>query len=275
MNKSKKQNNVVLKTKAPPYKTGEVYENFMGRWSALLANEFTKLLPIKPGSQVLDVGSGTGSLAYAIINNFEVGKVVGIDPSVILLEHANKNNKYHHLSFIEGVGQDLPFEHNEFDASIALLSLHNVPNPADAVKEMLRVTKSGGIIAACEWDFLQGMQMFRVIWDSLFIANPETAESDTKNIKLGAKGQLIECWKGLGIKNCQLYKIDIPLTFTDFDDFYQPMLSNASATGATIKSLTSSEYIIFKKNLLNRLYKDKIGGPFTLNARAWAVSGIV
>src|SRR5262245_54987744 len=51
------------------FSEAEAYERFMGRWSRRLAPPFTKFAGLKDGGRVLDVGSGTGSLALAVINN--------------------------------------------------------------------------------------------------------------------------------------------------------------------------------------------------------------
>src|SRR4051794_28821631 len=57
------------------------YERFMGRWSRLLAQGYIAFAGVKNGDRVLDVGTGTGSLAAAIETTMISGEIVGIDPS--------------------------------------------------------------------------------------------------------------------------------------------------------------------------------------------------
>jgi tRNA1(Val) A37 N6-methylase TrmN6 len=59
----------------------EAYERFMGRWSRLAAPLLVEFADIADTGQVLDVGSGTGSLAFAIAKSKSQCRVLGIDPS--------------------------------------------------------------------------------------------------------------------------------------------------------------------------------------------------
>src|SRR5436190_24199134 len=57
------------------------YERFMGRWSRLLAPGYIAFAGIRNGDRVLDVGTGTGSVALAIEAAMPKSEFVGIDPS--------------------------------------------------------------------------------------------------------------------------------------------------------------------------------------------------
>ena len=57
------------------------YERFMGRWSRLLAPPFIAFAGLKNGDRVLDVGTGTGSLAAAVEASMSASEIVGVDPS--------------------------------------------------------------------------------------------------------------------------------------------------------------------------------------------------
>src|SRR3954451_1630526 len=70
------------------FSEAEAYERFMGRWSGRLAPPFMKFAGLKDGDQVLDVGSGTGSLALAVLRGAPASRVVGIDPSPAYVAHA-------------------------------------------------------------------------------------------------------------------------------------------------------------------------------------------
>jgi len=78
----------------------EAYDRFMGRWSRLVAPVLLDFADVPDAGRVLDVGSGTGSLAFAIADRKSRCNVVGIDPSK---EYASLNRSYRfHYSGILG-----------------------------------------------------------------------------------------------------------------------------------------------------------------------------
>lgn len=103
------------------------------------------------GSRILDVATGTGKQAFAF------GKkgydVIGIDLSEDMLKVAIKKNKYENVKFEVADATNMPFEDNHFDASAVSLALHDMPlNIREKVlKEMVRVTKSKGIVTIIDY----------------------------------------------------------------------------------------------------------------------------
>jgi ubiquinone/menaquinone biosynthesis C-methylase UbiE len=73
------------------FEAAEAYERDMGRWSKRLAPLFVEFVGIDKGDRVLDVGCGTGSLAWTIVKTTAAGKIVGIDPSAGFLDYARSH----------------------------------------------------------------------------------------------------------------------------------------------------------------------------------------
>jgi SAM-dependent methyltransferase len=93
--------------------------------------------------RALDVGTGTGMLAFALAPL--VHEVVGIDLVPEMLAHARAAGAgYPNVSFHEGSALALPFADGEFDLSVTSRTIHHVPHPEVAVAEMTRVTRIGG-----------------------------------------------------------------------------------------------------------------------------------
>ncbi|MGH7678389.1 MAG: class I SAM-dependent methyltransferase [Gemmatimonadaceae bacterium] len=104
---------------------------------------------LKAGESVLDVGSGTGTLA--IVAKRQVGPtgvVHGVEPSPAMLARARHKAGKAGLDvrFVEGVAESLPFADARFDAVLSTVMLHHLGSAARpvAVAEMRRVLKPGG-----------------------------------------------------------------------------------------------------------------------------------
>ena len=102
---------------------------------------------VEPGGEerVLDAGTGTGALAFALAPL--VAEVVGVDLVPELLDEARKRaGEFPNVSFVEGDVTKLPSDLGEFDLSGSLRTLHHVRRPELAVSELARVTRFGGRI---------------------------------------------------------------------------------------------------------------------------------
>ena len=66
----------------------DAYERFMGRWSRRLAPLLVTFASVRDGDSVLDVGSGTGALAFAIVEAVPSARVTGVDPSGAYVRYA-------------------------------------------------------------------------------------------------------------------------------------------------------------------------------------------
>lgn len=74
------------------------YEQSMGRWSRRLAPLLIQFANVKDGGRILDVGCGTGSLAFAFTETFPSSSITAIDYSQAYVDHARSkadNRKVH------------------------------------------------------------------------------------------------------------------------------------------------------------------------------------
>jgi ubiquinone/menaquinone biosynthesis C-methylase UbiE len=177
----------------------EAYEQFMGRWSRKLALPFVAFATVQAGDDVLDVGSGTGALAAAVLAATESGRVVGVDPSVAYIDYARTRTKSDRVTFEQGDGQQLRFSAGTFDKALSLLVVNFIPDAARAVGEMIRVTKPGGIVAAAVWDYGEGMEMLRLFWDEAVALDPSSESRDERHMPLCRPGELAALWRQRGL----------------------------------------------------------------------------
>jgi SAM-dependent methyltransferase len=251
------------------------YERFMGRWSRRLALQHVAFAGVQDGHRVLDVGTGTGALASALESALPSSELVGIDPSEGFIAAANKNAKSTRARFEVGDAQALRFEDAVFDQAMALLVMNFIPDPNKAVGEMRRVTRPGGIVSACVWDYDAGMQMLRFFWDEVVALDPAMAPKDERNMKLSRKGQLGELWARAGLTNIGEAALTIEQAYASFDDYWGPFLKGAGPGGAYVVSLADDRRRQLEARLRQRLLGGREDGAFVLQARAWCVRGEV
>ncbi len=106
---------------------------------------------VKMGSKILDVGTGTGKLAFAFAKKGY--DVIGIDLSEAMIKVANKNSKYKNMRFQVGDATNLKFDDNSFDVCCASFMLHDtLPTIREKIlKEMVRVAKPKGLILIVDY----------------------------------------------------------------------------------------------------------------------------
>ncbi len=122
-----------------------------------LRRRFLRFCGVRPGSRVLEVGSGTGVLTRDVAAAVGPrGRVVGIDPSRVLISAARRLARDRGLGsridFRVGNGARLALPANRFDCALAMTVLLHVPNSAAIVGELARVTKAGGVVGVQDQD---------------------------------------------------------------------------------------------------------------------------
>lgn len=245
------------------------YERYMGRWSRLLAPHYLAFAGVKDGQRILDIGTGTGSLAQALEAAFPQDKVVGIDPSEAFVAYAKQHSRG---AFEVGNAQALRFDQASFDHCMSMLVLNFIPDHEKALAEMRRVTRPQGVVSACVWDYAEGMQMLRVFWDEVVALDPAMEPKDERHMKLCREGQLGALWKKAGLVQVQERGVVIETAFASFDDYWDPFLAGVGPGGAYVASLSEERRRALEARLRKRLPGE---GPLALKARAWCVRGVV
>lgn len=257
------------------FSAGEAYDAFMGRWSRRLAPLLVQFAAVVDGEDVLDVGSGTGSLTSAVAAVAPSSRIVGIDPSAPYVAVARAHYHMDRVRFEVGDAQHLQFEDASFDSTMSLLILNFIPDPEKALTEMTRVTRSGGTVAAAVWDYGDGMEMLRAFWDEAIALAPDADAKDERHMPLSRTGELAELWHRHHLQNVSETALTIETTFSSFDDYWSPFLALQGPAGAHVATLSASDRELLRLRLRRRLLGDRPDGSIALRARAWAVRGAV
>lgn len=254
---------------------GTAYDRFMGRWSRRVASSFVERLGVAAGSDWLDVGCGTGALIGAIARTASPARLTGVDPSPEFLgEAAGQLPDGTDLRVADA--RHLPFDPDSFDAAVSGLVLNFVPDPSAAVAEMRRVTRPGGVVAAYVWDYAGGMGFLRHFWDAATELDPsaEALDEGRRRFPLCRPEPLRALFGAAQLEGVTVTPIDIPTTFSSFDDYWQPFHAGQGPAGTYLTSLPAERREALGGRLRSRL-PVSADGSIGLTARAWAVQGRV
>lgn len=251
------------------------YERFMGRWSGRLAPLLVKFVGIRDGDSVLDVGSGTGALAFAVAEAVSSARIIGVDPAAAYVAYAQTRVPNDRVRFMVGDAQQLQLADGTFDRVLSLLVMNFIPDPAKALREMIRVTRPGGVIAAAVWDYGEGMQMLRIFWDEAVARDPTVAARDERNMPLCRRRELAALWRAHGLVQVEEQPLTIQQSFASFEDYWSPFLGGQGPAGAYVGALTETGRAALRLRLRQRLLSDGEDRAITFQARAWAVKGVV
>lgn len=211
----------------------------MGRWSRCLAPLLIDFVGLSDGERVLDLGCGTGSLTFALPRAADVASVTGIDFARPYVEHARAANRDPRIILQQGDASAMPFEAARFDRAIAMLSFQFVPQPDQAVAEMRRVVRPGGIAAATVWDSYGGMPSNRMFWDVAGVLNPDAIRRRGRMyfnpiVQPGGLGLL---WRRAGLADVRETSLLVRMDYANFDDYWQPIASGEASLGQYHASL--------------------------------------
>ena len=160
---------------------------------------------------------------------------------------------------------------------MALLVLQELDDPGCAVREMARTIRPGGTVAACLWDFEDGMPMFSLFWQAAEAVAAEAVarrRAERPPTRLGLQA-LAELWTGAGLTEVRTASLELSQEFSSFEDFWLPFLARStpvSEFAIAVNRETRGGLAIALRRIIPSVRSD---GSFVLPARALAVAGIV
>jgi SAM-dependent methyltransferase len=255
--------------------SGGAYEQYVGRWSRKVAKEFLAWLQLSPGQTWGDVGCGSGALVDSILAGHDPKAVIAIDQSAGFIAEARRRIDDRRVRFEVGDAMALSWPNASCDATVSGLVLNFVSDPATMTREMARVTRPGGKVAAYVWDYARGMQMMRHFWDVAIELNPDDSTLDeAKRFPLCQSEPLKLLFHEAGLTSISVRPIDILTVFGDFDDFWRPFLGKQGPAPTYLASLSEEMRERIRDALKARLVASP-DGSIAMTARAWAVQGTV
>ena len=244
--------------------SGDAYDNFMGRYARELAPAFADYAGIRSGN-VLDVGCGSGLLTEELASRLGPQNVAAVDPSPLVEACAARVPG---ADVRKGAAESLPWPDDSFDAALSQLVLHFLDDPVAGLVEMRRVTRPGGVVAACTWNFNE-MHLLGNFWRSARSVVPSAPAERLEMSSLEAFGELAD---RAGLDDVDAAPLDVSTRYESFDELWGSFQRGVGPAGDFCASLDPETAAAVRDE-----YRRRLGEPsgIRLTAQAWALRGRV
>jgi SAM-dependent methyltransferase len=245
----------------------EQYDRFMGRYSMPLAPAFADFAGVVSGLRVVDVGCGPGALTAELVRRLGADAVSAVDPSESFVAAARE--RHPGVGVQQAAAEELPFEDQAFDAALAQLVVHFMADPVVGLREMARVTRTDGVVAACVWDHAGGRGPLSVFWDAARELDPDV--HDESQLAGARQGHLTELFQAAGLRDVQETDVSVDVEHPSFDEWWEPFTLGVGPAGVHVARLDPDR----QGQLRDRCRQKLPAGPFVVSARVWAARGRV
>ncbi|MGZ4165135.1 MAG: class I SAM-dependent methyltransferase [Solirubrobacteraceae bacterium] len=240
----------------------EHYDRFMGRYTPSLAVALADAAGIRAGMRVVDVGCGPGGLARELAGRVGPDNVAAIDPAAQFADACRERTPGADVRV--GVAEDLPWGDAAFDAALSSLVIGSMSDPDQGVREMARVTRPGGTVAACMWDIATaGMTMLGIFWEAAREVQPGV--EGERRMAGTEQGDIARRFQAAGLSDVTGGALTASAHYADFEDFWQPLTLAVGPAGQYLHLLAEDQRARVREACRARLPQ----GSFSLDARAW------
>jgi len=214
----------------------DLYDRFMGRYAVPLAPGFADLAAVDAGRRVLDVGCGPGALTAELVRRLGPSAVSAVDPSEPFVAAARQ--RHPGVDVQRATAEELPFEDRVFDAALAQLVVHFMTRPVEGLREMARVTRKDGVVAASVWDHAGGQGPLSLYWQA--------------------------------VRELEESTLSVSVEHPSFEEWWEPYTLGVGPAGVYVAGLNAE----MQAQLRDRCRAMLPPPPFTVTAVAWAARGL-
>lgn len=245
--------------------SSDAYDRFMGRYSSQLAVRFSDFAGVQARQRALDVGAGTGPLTEELVRRLGAENVAAAEPSPGYV--ATLRERFPRADVREAPAEDLPWETASFDSALAQLVIIFVNDAPQAVRELARVTRAGGVVGTCMWE-VDGVEMMNPLNE---VRRRLTPGGWSQKTDYRDEASLRSLFEQAGLRRVETTRIEVAVEYETVDELWEPAIHVGGAGGRAVDAFSAEQLaegrVIFEEALGNP------PGRYELKGRAAAVRG--
>jgi ubiquinone/menaquinone biosynthesis C-methylase UbiE len=256
------------------------YRVLIAQMFAPLTSGLVEEARIGISQNVLDIGGGSGEPSLTISSIVgPTGSVMYTDPVAGMVETAQTEAAKRGLTniqFRQCSGDDLPFADGAFDLAVSRLSVMFFADPANGVREALRVIVENGSVAFVVWGPKEANPFFSTVNDVVdpFVESPKEDPDAPDPFRFAVPGKLAGILTNAGAENVIERRLHFPIEAAiSFDQFWQLRTEMSESLREKMARLTPAQLPTVKRAAADAAQRYFAGGKMSFPAEALIVSG--
>jgi SAM-dependent methyltransferase len=167
----------------------------------------------------------------------------------------------------EASAEQLPWPDDAFDLALAQLVVHFMSDAVAGLREMARVTRPDGLVAANVWDYGGDRSPLSPFWAA--VREIDTAHPGEADLAGAVDGALVTLFEAAELRDVRQHELTVHVPLSGFDEYWAPFELGVGPAGSYVRGLDSAA----KADLRLRVAAALPDGAFEMHATAWAATG--
>lgn len=246
--------------------SSDAYDGFMGRYSTQLASGFADFAGVRGPQRAVDVGAGTGALTDELVGRLGEANVAAAEPSTDYA--ATLRTRFPAADVREAPAEELPWENESFDSALAQLVVVFLNDAPQAVRELARVTRPGGVVATCMWE-VDGVEMMNALNEVRRRLMPGgwSPSADFRD-----EESLRALFEAAGLRDVETTRLEVAVEYESVDELWEPAIHVGGPGGPAVNAFSAEQLVAARA-----IFEEALGDPsgrYALRGRAAAVRGV-
>lgn len=243
-----------------------------------MGDEIIRLLKPHDYDLVLDVASGTGEPGLTIATMLKGGMVVVTDLAEGMLDVARTSASRRAIKNLEFVACDvsaLPFADNSFDLVSCRFGFMFFPDMSLAMKEMVRVLKPGGRIAAAVWNVPEKNFWATAVLNSInkYMQLPQPPQGAPGLFRCSKSGLIADLFKQAGLRNIYETEVHGKLSSGTVEVYWNFMTDVVAPVVAALSKADNSLKTIIRNEVFETINQKYNNGKVEIDSNALVIYG--